>query len=361
MTDIPLPLLPALPPPPDHSFASDNAAGVVPEVFEALQRANEGTALAYGDDSWTRRADAAFDELFGGYVRTLFCWGGTGANVVGLSSVLQSHEAIIAPASAHIVVDECGAPAKFSGASVLTVPTSDGRLRPDDLDAYIDWIGVEHHPQPAVVSISQATEMGTIYSPEEIGALCERAHAHSMLVHLDGARLANALVASGSSAQEMVTESGVDVVSFGMTKNGAMFGEAVVFLRPELAQRAPFVRKQAAQLASKNRFIAAQALALLEDDLWLRLASHANDAAARLAHAVQTVPEVELLREPEVNSLFVRVAPDMLDQLREWSFFWEWEPADSVVRWMTSWATTQEDIDRFARGVEIIAGGGSAA
>lgn len=340
-----------LPPPPAASFASDNAAGVAPEVIEALAAANTGAALAYGDDDWTRRAAAAVDELFGRPTETLLCWGGTGANVVGLASVLSPHQSVLTVDSAHIVVDECGAPVRFSGSTIQTVAHVDGKLDPDTLAPYLHWLGVEHHPQPAVVSVSQATEMGTCYSLDELRTICEIAHAHGLLVHLDGARLANAVAAAGCSAADMVAATGVDVLTLGMTKAGAMYGEAVVFLRPELASTARFVRKQAAQLPSKSRFVAAQLLALLADDTWLRLGAHANGMAARLAEAVPTLPGVELVRAPQVNSVFVRVPRDRLAALQDWSFFWTWDATDSTVRWMTGFATTPDDVDRFTDGI----------
>lgn len=346
----------APPAPPAHSFASDNASGVAPEVMEALVAANTGSALAYGDDDWTRSAAAAVDELLDRRVETLLCWGGTGANVVGLASVLQPHQSIITVDSAHIVVDECSAPVRFSGSSMHTVPNVDGKLRPDAIDEFARWLGIEHHPQPAVVSISQATEMGTCYSVDEIAAICERVHAHSMLVHLDGARIANALAALDTSLRAMVVDTGVDVLTLGMTKNGAMYGEAAVFVDPDLARRARFVRKQAGQLPSKSRFVAAQLLALLEDDLWLRHASHANDLATLLARSTERVPGVEVVREPEVNSVFVRLPRERIAEVQAWSFFWEWDLSDRLVRWMTSWATTPDDVARFSAGVAQVLG-----
>lgn len=333
------------------SFASDNSAGASPSVLDALARANEGPSLAYGDDPWTRRAHAAMDDLFATHVETLLCWGGTGANVVGLASVLQPHQCILAADSAHIVVDECGAPVRFSGSTIQTVPNREGKLTVDSLEQFTHWIGVEHHPQPAVVSISQATEEGTRYSNDELSALCDMAHRFGMVVHLDGARLANAVAASGSSVREMVVETGVDVLTFGMTKNGALFGDAVVFLRPELAERSRFVRKQAGQLVSKSRFVAAQLLALLDGDLWLTHAEHANRMAAQLASLVEPIEAVTLVRQPEVNSVFVSLPPERIAEIQDWSFFWEWDPRCSIVRWMTSWATTNEDVNRFADGI----------
>jgi threonine aldolase len=337
---------------PNQSFASDNASGVSPEVLEALVAAAPGSALAYGDDPWTRRASDAMRELLGTNTTTLLCWGGTGANVVGLASVLQPHECVVTVDTAHIVVDECGAPVRFSGSALQTVPHVDGKLDPAALDTYLQWLGSEHHAQPKVVSISQATEMGTVYSSDEIASICDHAHRSGLVVHLDGARLANAVAASGSSLVEMVVDAGVDVMTFGMTKNGAMYGEAVVFLRPELAPAAAFVRKQAGQLPSKSRFIAAQLLALLDNDLWLRNAAQANDMAEQLAERAMRIEGVELVRPPEVNSVFVRLPLDTAEALQRWSFFWDWDLSDSLFRWMTSFATTPADVEAFAVGVE---------
>lgn len=341
----------SLPEPPEGSFASDNAAGVPPEVMAALAAANAGPALAYGDDPWTRRAEAALRDLFGAPVESLLCWGGTGANVVGLATLLQPWQAVITPASAHIVTDECGAPARFTGASVLPVAHEDGKLVPATLDPYLHWLGDEHHPQPAVVSLSQSTELGTLYTVDEIAALCDHAHAHGLLVHLDGARIANALAATGTDIRTMVRDTGVDVMTLGLTKDGAMYGETVVFLRPELAERAPFVRKQAGQLVSKSRYVAAQLLALLEGDLWLRNARHANAMAAELAAAVAGIPGVTVASPPQVNAVFATVPAEAIVPLQQWSFFWEWDLTVSLVRWMTSYATTPDDIARFAAGI----------
>jgi threonine aldolase len=345
---------PDLPPPPEHSFASDNAAGVAPAVMEAIVAANTGAALAYGDDAWTRDAEAAFRELFDAPVEAHLCWGGTGANVVGLACVLESWQAVIATDSAHIVVDECGAPAHFTGASVIPVPHVGGKLVPDSIDPYVEWLSSEHHPQPSVVAISQATEWGTVYSADEIAAVCDRAHANGMVVHLDGARIANACAATGTDVRTLVRDTGVDLMTFGLTKNGGMYGEVVVFLRPGLGDRVKYLRKQAGQLQSKNRFAAAQVRALLDGDLWLDNARHANAMGALLAEKVGAIDGVEVLHAPEANSIFARVPAASIVPLQEWSFFWEWDLPDSVVRWMTSFATTPEDVDRFAAGVAAI-------
>ncbi|NLD76959.1 MAG: aminotransferase class V-fold PLP-dependent enzyme [Acidimicrobiales bacterium] len=343
-----------LPPAPVGSFASDNAAGVSPEVLEALVAANHGPALAYGDDDWTRRAEAAWQERFDAPVVALPCWGGTGANVVGIASVLRGWEGVIATDTAHVVVDECGALSRFAGTQVSTVPHHDGRLDPDDLEPFLHWQGSEHHVQPRVVSITQATEMGTLYTVDQIGEICDRAHSAGLLVHLDGARIANALVATGSDLPTMIRDTGVDVMTVGLTKDGAMYGETVVHLRPELAEHARFVRKQAGQLPSKARFVAAQVLALLTDDLWLRNARHANEMAQLLAGAVGGIDGVTTQGEPEVNAVFAQLPAAAIVPLQEWSFFWEWDLTQSLVRWMTSFATTPDDVERFAAGVDAI-------
>lgn len=343
---------PEPPAPPERSFASDNTAGVCPAVMDAISRIARGSAPSYGDDALTRAARNAFDELFERRVETLFCWGGTGANVVGLASVLQPWHSVITPASAHIVVDECGAPARFTGASISAVPTAEGKLRPADIEPFLHMRGSEHHPQPRVISISQATETGRLYSIDEIGSLCDFAHRNDLLVHLDGARIGNAVAALGCSVSELLGDTGVDVMTFGLTKNGAMYGEAVIFLRADLATNARFVRKQAGQLASKGRYIAAQALALLEDDLWLTNASHANAMAGALYSAASKLDGVLVEGEPQVNAVFARLPRAAITAAQNWSFFWDWDADLDLVRWMTSFETTPEDVRRFVAGVE---------
>jgi threonine aldolase len=340
--------------PPEGSFASDNAAGVSPEVLDALAAANRGPALAYGDDEWTRRAEAVLRERFDAPVAAVPCWGGTGANVVGLATVLQPWQAVLCADCAHVLTDEAGALSRFAGVTLLPLPHDEGRLAPDAIASYVQWMGSEHHPQPAVLSITQATELGAVYTADEIGAVCEAAHAAGLLVHLDGARIANAVVATGTDLPAMLRDTGVDLMTFGLTKDGAMYGETVVFLRPELAERAEFVRKQAGQLASKARYVAAQLVALLEGDLWLRNASHANAMATKLAAAVAGIPGVGIERSPAVNSVFATLPAAAIEPLQRWSFFWEWDLTVSLVRWMTSFATTDEDIDRFTAGVRAI-------
>jgi threonine aldolase len=343
-----------VPDPPRASFASDNASGAHPQVMAALVAANDGHAPAYGADEWTARAVDAFRRLFGPDVEVAFTWGGTGANVVGLQCLLAPYEAVICPATAHINVDECGAPERFTGAKLIDVPTVDGKLRPPDVVAQLHLLGDMHHVQPRVVSITQSTEQGSLYQPDEIAALAEVAHAHGLLVHLDGARIANAAAALGGDLRAFTVDAGVDVLTFGGTKNGMLYGEAVVFLDPDLGRAIPFVRKQAGQLPSKMRFVSAQFEALLADDLWLDNARHANAMSQLLAERVAVIPGVEITRPPDVNSVFARVPPSALAALQAWSHFYVWEPVTTEVRWMTSYDTTADDVERFAAGVEAL-------
>lgn len=338
--------------PPTVSFASDNSAGVLPEVLEAIARANAGHAGAYGADAWTRRAELAFAELFGRPVRTLFTFSGTGANVVGLGALLRPWEAVVCPTNSHINTDECGAPERFTGAKLIDVPCPDGKLRPEQIEPLL-WVQHDvHHVQPRVVSITQSTEFGTLYTADEIAALADHAHAHGMLLHVDGARVGNAAAALGGDVRSFTVDAGVDVMSFGGTKNGLLAGEAVLFFDAELARHAHFVQKQAAQLPSKQRYLAAQFEALLTDGLWLRSARHANAMAARLAGQVERLDGVRLARRPEVNAVFAHLPKEVIPVLQDWSFFWTWDENTDEVRWMCSFDTTEQDVERFVAGVQ---------
>jgi len=324
---------------------------VHPAALAAIEEANHGPAPAYGDDPWSDRLVERFRELLGDPVEVLTCWGGTGANVVALASVLDPWQAVVATEEAHVHVDECAALTRFAGVPLLPVAPEGGKLPLDAVGRWDPWRGAEHHPQPGAVSVAQATEAAAVYRPDELAALAEAAHRRGMVLHVDGARIANALAATGSDLATMVRDTGVDVVSFGATKDGAMYGEAVLWLRPELAPGARFVRKQAAQLPSKARFVAAQLLALLEDGLWLDNARHANAMARRLAERLHGVDGVEIEREPEANAVFARVPAASVAPLQRWSSFWEWDPGVSLVRWMTSFQTGPADVDAFAAGV----------
>ena len=343
-----------LPTPPGVTFASDNAATVHPAVMDALAAANRGHAIAYGNDTYTEQLRVVMRERFGAPVEVLPVWGGTGANIVSLACLLRASDAVICTDSAHIHVDEAGAPERMAGAKLIAVPTPDGKLQPDQLEPYVHWLGDEHHPQAKVVSITQSTETGASYSLDEVAAIADAAHRHGMLLHVDGARIANAVAALGCDLRAATIDAGVDVLSFGGTKNGMMYGEAVVFCRPELADNACAVRKQLAELPSKARFISAELLALLEGDLWLELATHANAMAALLATKVAEVPGVQLSRRPVVNSVFARLRPEAIKALQEWCYFYMWDEAAHEVRWMTAWDTSPADVDAFAAGVQAV-------
>lgn len=338
---------------PVHFFASDNNAGVHPSILEALTSANHGHALAYGDDQWTILAQERFNEVFGRSVRTFMTWNGTGANVLALATAMRPAGAVVCSDVAHINVDETGAPEKILGSKLIDLPAIDGRLHPEQVRSLAHNLGVVHHVQPCVLSITQSTEWGTLYSPDEIAALCDVAHELGMAVHLDGARISNAVVALGDSLDTLrsfTVDAGVDVVSFGGTKNGMMYGEAVVYLNSELAHSAPFVRKQITQLPSKVRYISAQFLAFFDNDLWLDNARHANSMAETLYRAVREVPGVDVA-PPSVNSLFPVLSRELAEAVQEWSFFYDWDLKENQWRWMTSWDTTSADIERFVAGL----------
>ena len=344
---------------PPHDFASDNHAGVHPDVMAAIAEVNEGHAASYGGDGCTARVEELFRRHFGPDARALLVFNGSGANVACLDAVLRPHEAVICTETAHLNVDECGAPERIAGAKLLTVATEHGKLTPDDLGRWESRRGDEHSAQARVVSISQATELGTVYTQSEVIALAERAHAMDLLLHVDGARLANAAASLDASLSSLTTEAGVDLVSFGGTKNGLMFGEAMVILRPGLAEHAKFVRKQLLQLNSKMRFCAAQFEALLSENLWLFNARNANAMAARLRDAVEPIDGVEVVHPVEANAVFARLDREAIDRLLAGSDahhpFYVWDETEGVVRWMCSWDTTEEDVDAFSKSVAAAA------
>jgi threonine aldolase len=352
-----------LPSPPTSAFASDNAAGAHPAVLEAIERANAGHRLAYGNDDLTRECSARFRDLFAADVTTRLAFNGTGANILALATMLGAlpgpHHGVVCTDWAHIAVDETGAPERALGTKLIDLPSVDAKLVPEQLAELAGIQGVEHSVQPGVVSITQATELGTLYTPDEVAALCEQAHSQGMFVHLDGARIANATAALGGTRavlRSFTVDAGVDVVSFGGTKNGLLGAEAVVFLNPQAEVGSKFVRKQVTQLSSKMRFLAAQFNAVLENDLWIDLAGHANSMATELHRLTVDIPGVEIDRQPSVNSVFARLPPETIDPLRDWCFFWDWDTSRHEVRWMTSWDTTLDDVETFAAGVGAIVG-----
>lgn len=332
-------------------FISDNASGIHPEVLAALSNANRGHARAYGHDAYTVRVTALFRRHFGDHVQVLLALTGTGANVIALQSVLRSHEAVICADCAHLHRDECGAPEKFTGAKLLPAPTTRGKLSPETVRPLLPDTSMVHRVQPRLVSVSQCTEWGTVYSIAELRALADFCHERGLLLHMDGARLSNAAAALGVSLKEASADGGVDILSFGGTKNGLMGAEAVVFFEPRLAETAAFARKQAMQLCSKMRFVAAQFEALLDGDLWQRNASHANAMAGRLAAALQDVDGVELVLPVETNAVFARMAPTAVSKLQAAVVFAVWDSAQSIVRWMTSFDTTENEVQGFARRI----------
>lgn len=330
-----------------RSFASDNNAGVHPEVIEAIRAANEGHVIAYGDDPFTARAIKQFQKHFGRDIAVYFVFGGTGANVLGLKAITKSHQAIICAETAHVNVDECGAPENFTGCKLLTVPTPDGKLRVEQIKPLLHGIGVEHHVQPAVITISQATEMGTIYTKKELKTLAGFVHDHGMLLHVDGARLSNAAVSLDASLKEITADVGVDVLSFGGTKNGMMYGEAVVFFDPKLAAEFKYIRKQGMQLSSKMRFIAAQFEAMLSGDLWRRGPERANRMARWLADELTKLPQIKITQPVESNGVFAVIPSKYIPALQKRYFFYVWNEEISEVRLMASFDTTDEDIRDF--------------
>ncbi|MFI5952915.1 threonine aldolase family protein [Cryptosporangium sp. NPDC051539] len=331
------------------SFASDNYSGVHPEILAALAAANEGHQPSYGGDVYTSRLQDAVREVFGPPARVYPVFNGTGANVVALSAACDRWASVICSSSAHIHVDECGAPEKVAGIKLLPVPAEHGKLTVDAIRREARGFDDEHRAQPQVVSLTQSTELGTVYTPDEIGTIAEFAHAHGMRVHVDGARLANAAAHLRVPLRAFTTDVGVDILSFGGTKNGALLGEAVVVLNPELDRGMAYLRKSAMQLASKMRFVSAQFLALFEGDLWLRNASHANDMAARLHERVRD--RVEVSHPVQANAVFARVPEAALAELHSRFRFYDWDESVGEVRWMTSFDTTPEDVDQFAEAV----------
>jgi threonine aldolase len=338
------------------SFASDNTAGVHPEIMAALEGVNQGHCSAYGDDPHTRSAVDLFKRHFGDESEVFFVFLGTGANVLGLRALARPHEAVICAESAHINVDECGAPEAFNGSKLLPVAATDGKLTVDSVTPSLHGFGVEHHAQPKVISITQCTELGTVYTPTEIRDLADLAHSQGLYLHMDGARLANAAARLGAGLGDLTRESGVDVLSFGGTKNGLMFGEAVVFLRPELAAGFKYLRKQGMQLASKMRFIAAQFETLLKGDLWLRNATHANKMAALLAKKLYGLDAVKITQAVETNVVFAELPHRHIKPLQERHYFYLWDEARCEVRWMTAWDTTEAQVNDFAERIRAVTG-----
>lgn len=334
-----------------RSFASDNGSGIHPRILESIAEANSDHTSAYGDDPWTAAACERINQVFDCDAKSLFCFGGTGANVVALSSMIQAYEAVICADSAHVWNSEGGAPERFTGAKLIPVPATLGKLDCNTIASYLGPGRGVHQSVPRVLTITQPTEYGTLYTPDEMRELADFVHSKDMLLHVDGARFANALAASDQTPAMAGPGAGIDVLSLGGTKNGLMGAEAVVYFRPELADQAEHARKQAMQLASKMRFLAAQFLAYFDDELWLKLAGKANHMAARLHSELAGEASVRFIAPVECNMLFAALPPTALSALHELQYFYTWDEASAVARWISSFDTTEEDVSGFASDV----------
>ncbi len=328
-------------------FASDNNSGVHPVIFKAMEMANAGHVVGYGDDPFTQKAIKVFKQKFGDETEVYFVFNGTGANVLSLSTVTQSFNSVICAETAHIQEDECGAPEKFTGCKLLPVEPVNGKLTPQTIQHHLTGFDFEHHSQPRVISISQVTEMGTVYQPEEIKALADLAHSNKMLLHMDGARIANAAISLNMDFKEFTVDCGVDILSFGGTKNGMMMGEAVLFVNPELTLNTKYIRKQSMQLYSKMRFVGAQFSAYFENNLWKETATHANKMAKLLETEIAKIPEIKITQPVNANGIFAVVPREIIEPLQKRFFFYIWDDTKSEVRWMTSFDTTEDEIFEF--------------
>ncbi len=343
------------------AFASDNYASAHPDVLAAMAQANDGHAVSYGADPWTARALEVLRGHFGERSESLLVFNGSGANVVSMRAVCRPWEAVICADTAHVNVDECGAAERIAGVKLLTVATSDGKLTPDDVRAHVTRVGDEHAVQARLVTITQSTEYGTRYTAEETRALADTAHELGLALHMDGSRLSNAAAGLGCGLGELATDTGVDVLSLGGTKNGMVLGEAVVFLNPALAEGAKYLRKQSLQLASKGRFLAAQFVAMFEGDLWRRNATHANAMAARLADRLSGIPGVSITQRVQANGVFAAMPLEAADAVRAQWRFYTWDETKREERLMCSWDTTAEEVDAFADALALQCAGPAEA
>jgi threonine aldolase len=336
---------------PARSFASDNNAGIHPKVLKAIASANLGHAIGYGDDIYTAAAVRKFKQYFGANTEVFIVFNGTAANCLSLKAMTGSHHAVLCTVASHINTDECGAPERFTGCKLLALPTDDGKLTVANVERAYHGIGDQHHVQPRVISITQATEMGTVYTPAEIKALATFAHAREMFLHMDGARIANAAASLRLTLKQITRECGVDVLSFGGTKNGVLGAEAVMFFDKTLSRDFLFLRKQGMQLASKMRFISAQLDALLSNDLWRKNAQHSNRMAKLLETELRAIPKVKIVYPVQANGVFAQIPRHAIAKIQKRYFFYIWNEEESVVRWMCSFDTTERDVKDFAKFV----------
>jgi threonine aldolase len=337
-----------------RGFGSDNNSGIHPDILNAIASVNTGHEPGYGEDSVTARAIERFRQEFGNDTQVYFAFNGTGANVLALAAVSRSFHSVICSDTAHINVDECGAPERFNGFKLIPVKSAKGKISPEVIRPHLQGFGFPHHSQPGVISISQVTELGTVYSFEEIKAITTLAHEYGMFVHMDGARIANAAVALNLPFRAFTRDAGIDVLSFGGTKNGMMLGEAVLFFRPEQGEWMPYIRKQAMQLYSKMRFVSAQFLAYFENDLWKKNAAHANAMASLLAGELSKIKGVSLSVKTEANGVFIIIPEYAVKTLRQNYFFYMWNDAISEARLVTSFDTTEEDVYEFVGALKSI-------
>jgi threonine aldolase len=338
-----------------HTFGSDNYSGVHPDIMEALQRANSGHAASYGADPFTAKAILKFKHYFGDDIEVFFVYNGTAANVLGLSALTNSFNAILCSDLAHIQVDESTAVEKFTGCRQMTIPTKDGKIYPEQIEEKIQRLDDQHHPQAKVISISQSTEYGTVYSQEELATIGALAKKYNFYFHMDGSRISNAAVSLKKDFRQFTKDVGVDVLSFGGTKNGMMFGEAVIFFKPELAQHFKFVRKQAMQLHSKMRFVSAQFDALLSNELWKKNALHANSMAKLLANNLARIPGITITQSVDANGVFASMPAHIIPQLQEDQFFYVWTEKTSEARLMCSFDTQENNVTKFVEKVKELA------
>ena len=336
------------------SFASDNNSGIHPRIIEAIIDANQGHAIGYGDDDWTDSADSVFRQIFGEDIQPYYVFNGTGSNVVALQALTRSFQSIFCATTAHIYSDECGAPVKATGAVLKSIATPDGKLTPGLIARELHGLGVQHHSQPQVISISQSSEMGTVYTVEELKTLCDYAHSHNLYVHMDGSRLANACAHLSVGLRELSRDCGVDLLSLGGTKNGMMMGEAVVAFHPEWNELLMYFRKQSAQLYSKMRYLSAQFIAYFHDDLWLQNAAHSNAMAAYLAGKMRDLQGVHFTQKVEANSLFLILPHEVIQKMLESYFFYMWDENVNEIRLVCSWDTTPPDVDAFVEHLKTI-------
>ena len=331
-----------------RGFASDNNSGIHTEILKAIEAANNGHSIGYGDDKWTNEAVELFKKEFGNDTEVYIVLTGTGANILGIQSAINSFHTVICADTAHINTDECGAPEKFTGSKLIPVATNNGKITPAQIEKHLHGFGFEHHSQPGLISITQVTELGTVYSVDEIRSLADMAHKHGMYLQMDGARISNAAVSLGLPFRSFTRDAGVDILSFGGTKNGMMIGEAVLFFNPDLALNSKYYRKQAAQLYSKMRFVGAQFVPYLRDGIWKINATHANRMAKILETEIRKLKGVEITQSVDANGIFALIPKKLIPLLQNEYFFYTWDESRGEVRWMTSFDTTEEDIMNFA-------------